>query len=98
MTEQEARTLASEFQYHKHWRPISIDHTCFPGLPVQWGVLLSHRTLVSCLYVDNPDVKTMQIDLAWCVAHDELAEKHAYCVMSDGMHRLLRAPVEITFT
>ncbi len=97
MTEQEAKALASEFMYHKSWQPIGIDHTTFQGLPEQWGVLLSHRTLVSCLYVDNADVENLRSDLAWCEAHDELGHKHAYCILSNGTHRLLRGDLEITF-
>src|SRR5690242_4058033 len=97
MTEQEAKALAAEFAHHKTWRPIGVHLSRFHGLPEQWGVMLSHRTLVSVLYVDNPDANALHRDLAWCEENDGQAEKHAYIVLRDGTHRLIRGSVKMTF-
>ncbi len=51
MTEQEAKILASELEYHHDWQVCY----CFPVLPRYWAVLLKHRQLAQWVAKDSTD-------------------------------------------
>ena len=63
MTEQEAKMLASEFEYNRDWRVTRVYQSILP--PLGWCVFLTHRQKARWVVLTSADPRQIKRDLAF---------------------------------